>query len=114
MGPTTPRGEPPRRAPRAENPCSRAGGGTPTTTPPRRGGVPPAPVRGHRQPVRRGGPGRWPGVLLATAACLALLWRRGRPGHVVAFTAVCGAVSGGLGYRISPCCCSRSSSRSTR
>jgi signal transduction histidine kinase len=50
----------------------------------------------------RGGPGWWPGLLIATAACLSLLWRRGHPRAVVAFTAVCAGVSGGLGYVINP------------
>lgn len=50
----------------------------------------------------RGGPGWWPGLLIATAACLSLLWRRGHPRAVVAFTAVCAGVSGALGYLIGP------------
>ncbi|MCZ4516600.1 histidine kinase dimerization/phosphoacceptor domain-containing protein, partial [Streptomyces sp. ActVer] len=50
----------------------------------------------------RGGPGWWPGLLIATAACLSLLWRRGHPRAVVAFTALCAGVSGALGYPINP------------
>jgi len=50
----------------------------------------------------RGGPGWWPGLLIATAACLSLLWRRGHPRAVVTFTAVCAGVSGALGYPINP------------
>lgn len=49
-----------------------------------------------------GGRGWWPGLLLATLACLSLLWRRVRPGAVVAATTACAAVSGNLGYLISP------------
>jgi signal transduction histidine kinase len=46
--------------------------------------------------------GWWTGLPLATAACLALLWRRGHPGAVVAGTAVCATVPVGLGYERSP------------
>ncbi|MEU0643685.1 sensor histidine kinase [Streptomyces umbrinus] len=49
-----------------------------------------------------GGAGWWPGLLIATAACLSLLWRRGHPRAVVAVTAVCAGVSGALGYPINP------------
>ncbi|MYV98338.1 histidine kinase dimerization/phosphoacceptor domain-containing protein, partial [Streptomyces sp. SID3343] len=48
------------------------------------------------------GPGWWAGLPLATAACLCLPWRRSHPGPVVALTAVCAGVSGGLGYPITP------------
>ncbi|MCT2594512.1 histidine kinase [Streptomyces sp. N2-109] len=48
------------------------------------------------------GPSWWIGLPLATAACLSLPWRRGRPHAVVVFTAVCVGVSGGLGYELSP------------
>src|SRR3954454_10734685 len=48
-----------------------------------------------------GGPGRWPGLLFGTAACLSLAWRRRHPRAVVAITTVCAAVSGGLGHPIS-------------
>ncbi|WP_421106232.1 sensor histidine kinase [Streptomyces sp. NEAU-S77] len=50
----------------------------------------------------RGGPGWLPGLLIATAACLSLLWRRRHPGPVVALTAVCAGVSNALGYPVSP------------
>jgi signal transduction histidine kinase len=40
----------------------------------------------------------WPGLLLAGAACLALLWHRGRPRTTVAVTLVCAAAAGALGY----------------
>jgi signal transduction histidine kinase len=46
--------------------------------------------------------GWWPGLPMAAAACLSLLWRRVRPGPVVAFTAVAAAVPGGLGYLVTP------------
>ncbi|MGA5448013.1 sensor histidine kinase [Streptomyces umbrinus] len=49
-----------------------------------------------------GGAGWWPGLLIATAACLSLLWRRGHPRAVVAVTAVCAGASGALGYPINP------------
>ncbi|MFF3710918.1 sensor histidine kinase [Streptomyces phaeochromogenes] len=49
-----------------------------------------------------GGPGRWPGLLLATAACLSLLGRRSHPGAVVAITTVCAAISASIGHLISP------------
>lgn len=49
-----------------------------------------------------GGPGWWPGLLFATVACLSLGWRRSHPGAVVAITTLCAAISGSLGYLISP------------
>ncbi|WP_221356429.1 sensor histidine kinase [Streptomyces beigongshangae] len=50
----------------------------------------------------RGGPGWWPGLLIATAACLSLLWRRGHSRAVTAVTAVCAGLSGALGYEVNP------------
>lgn len=50
----------------------------------------------------RGGIGWGPGLLIATAGCLALLWRRGHPRAVVVATAFCASISGGLGYSIGP------------
>ncbi|MBB5933650.1 sensor histidine kinase [Streptomyces zagrosensis] len=49
-----------------------------------------------------GGPGWGPGLGIAAAACLALLWRRRHPGAVVAFTTLCASITGGLGYLITP------------
>jgi signal transduction histidine kinase len=40
----------------------------------------------------------WPGVLLAGVACVALLWRRGRPRTTVAVALGCAAASSALGY----------------
>jgi signal transduction histidine kinase len=59
-------------------------------------------VATSRQYLESVGPTWWPGLLIATAACLSLLWRRRHPGPVVVFTALCAGVSGGLGYLTSP------------
>ncbi|MFI9320060.1 sensor histidine kinase [Kitasatospora aureofaciens] len=40
----------------------------------------------------------WPGILIAVAACGALLWRRTRPRTVLAITTACTAAYGALGY----------------
>ncbi|TLS46825.1 sensor histidine kinase [Streptomyces montanus] len=40
----------------------------------------------------------WPGVLLAGASCVALVWRRDRPRTTVVVTTVCGAGMAALGY----------------
>ncbi|GGW95550.1 two-component sensor histidine kinase [Streptomyces malachitofuscus] len=50
----------------------------------------------------RHGPGRTVGLLMATVACLSLLWRRRRPGRVVVVSALCTGVSGGAGHEITP------------
>ncbi|QXJ25134.1 sensor histidine kinase [Actinomadura graeca] len=42
--------------------------------------------------------GWWPGALPATAACLALLWRRRRPAMAAACVSACVVAAGGLGY----------------
>ncbi|KUF18719.1 sensor histidine kinase [Streptomyces silvensis] len=46
------------------------------------------------------GPGWWPGLLITTTSCLALLWRHTRPGPVVASTAISAALLGALGYPV--------------
>ncbi|MFI6338911.1 sensor histidine kinase [Streptomyces sp. NPDC050535] len=40
----------------------------------------------------------WPGVLLAGASCVALLWRRDFPRTTLVLTAVCATAMAGLGY----------------
>ncbi|GAA4234356.1 histidine kinase [Actinomadura meridiana] len=44
--------------------------------------------------------GWWPGVLPATAACVALVWRERHPGAVVSLVVGCLVVSGAIGYPI--------------
>ncbi|AXK34002.1 sensor histidine kinase [Streptomyces armeniacus] len=55
-----------------------------------------------RQFISGEGAGWAPGLAIATAACLSLLWRRSRPRHVVVFTGLCAGLAVGLDYVVQP------------